>query len=421
MSATPVATLERVGFWLVTASLGVVQFKLGPAQILFGLAAICWLVLALEDRKAPAAAPGAAAVGVTPASAWPTFALPLALYAGWTLVSAAMSDEPLRGLVDSKQLWLFLMVPVVARFARGRRAVTTIDVIMALGAAGALVGVIQYAMLGYDHLNERPTGLLTHYMTFAGVLMLVTCAAAARLLFFTGQRVWPAVAMPALVAALALTLTQNAWVGTLVAVGCLVAVRQVKLLLFAPVVLGLAFLVAPAEVRDRAARGFSPETESNRDRLQMLAMGADMVRDHPVFGVGPEMVGVVYGKYLRPNPVHTYNPHLHNVPMQIAAERGLPALVLFLWFVGASFSDAWRQLRRGPFRAVAGAAVGAIIAMMTAGLFEYNFGDSEFLMLFLGLITLPFAARSGEAAPADPFVPASAPTTPRLHAGTSIE
>jgi hypothetical protein len=33
-----------------------------------------------------------------------------------------------------------------------------------------------------------------------------------------------------------------------------------------------------------------------------------------------------------------------------------------------------------------------IAAMLTAGLFEYNFGDSEFLMLFLILITLPFAA-----------------------------
>ena len=30
--------------------------------------------------------------------------------------------------------------------------------------------------------------------------------------------------------------------------------------------------------------------------------------------------------------------------------------------------------------------------MLTAGLFEYNFGDSEFLMLYLILLTLPFAA-----------------------------
>jgi len=29
--------------------------------------------------------------------------------------------------------------------------------------------------------------------------------------------------------------------------------------------------------------------------------------------------------------------------------------------------------------------------MLAAGMFEYNFGDSEFLMLFLILISLPFA------------------------------
>ena len=36
--------------------------------------------------------------------------------------------------------------------------------------------------------------------------------------------------------------------------------------------------------------------------------------------------------------------------------------------------------------------------MLTAGLFEYNFGDSEFLMLFLILVTLPFAAARPPAA-----------------------
>jgi hypothetical protein len=41
---------------------------------------------------------------------------------------------------------------------------------------------------------------------------------------------------------------------------------------------------------------------------------------------------------------------------------------------------------------LAAVALGAMAAMLTAGLFEYNFGDSEFLMLFLILLTLPFAA-----------------------------
>jgi hypothetical protein len=38
--------------------------------------------------------------------------------------------------------------------------------------------------------------------------------------------------------------------------------------------------------------------------------------------------------------------------------------------------------------------------MLAAGLFEHNFGDSEFLMLFLLLITLPFAANEPDGAEA---------------------
>ena len=33
-----------------------------------------------------------------------------------------------------------------------------------------------------------------------------------------------------------------------------------------------------------------------------------------------------------------------------------------------------------------------VAALLTAGLFEYNFGDSEVLMLFLTIVTLPAAA-----------------------------
>ena len=47
--------------------------------------------------------------------------------------------------------------------------------------------------------------------------------------------------------------------------------------------------------------------------------------------------------------------------------------------------------------------------MLAAGMFEYNFGDSEFLMLFLVLVTLPYAAerapRAGAARHAAPVSP----------------
>jgi len=42
---------------------------------------------------------------------------------------------------------------------------------------------------------------------------------------------------------------------------------------------------------------------------------------------------------------------------------------------------------------LAATALGCIVAMFAAGLAEYNFGDSEFLMLFLVFMTLPYAAK----------------------------
>jgi hypothetical protein len=39
------------------------------------------------------------------------------------------------------------------------------------------------------------------------------------------------------------------------------------------------------------------------------------------------------------------------------------------------------------------AALAGLLALFTAGFFEYNFGDSEVVTLFLYLITVPFAAQ----------------------------
>ena len=121
----------------------------------------------------------------------PGFFWPLAAYAAVTLISTTASVDPAVSLVDSKQLVLFLIVPLVYRLARGHRAHLFASVIIAVGAASALVGLFQYGFLHFDNLGRRPQGALTHYMTYSGALMLVACVAAARLLFGTRDRIWP--------------------------------------------------------------------------------------------------------------------------------------------------------------------------------------------------------------------------------------
>ena len=47
-------------------------------------------------------------------------------------------------------------------------------------------------------------------------------------------------------------------------------------------------------------------------------------------------------------------------------------------------------------KAAAAGALAAVVAVFTAGLFEYNFGDSEVLMLFLLVAAMPFGLRRVE-------------------------
>ena len=106
------------------------------------------------------------------------------------------------------------------------------------------------------------------------------------------------------------------------------------------------------------------------------------------------MVQEVYPEYRDANAVQENNPHLHNVPLHIAAERGLPALVVWVGFLGLVVGGLVKRFRTDGFHALSAAGLAAVGGMLAGGLFEYNFGDSEFLMLFLVLITLPHAAQN---------------------------
>jgi O-antigen ligase len=369
--------LTNPGFVLIAVSLGATSVSIFGAQLAFDIAALLWLVELVRRRAAFSA---------------PPFFLPLVVYGCLTLLSAFASPDVKASLIDSGQLYLFLIVPVVAHFARGNRANRVLDVTIALASIGALYGILQYAVLREDPMVDRPTGFLNNWMTYSGALMLVMCATIARLLYVQKEWTWPAIALPALAGGLALSLTRNAWLGALAAVLVLFALRSWRLLLVVPVAALILSLAAPGAVMNRIKSIGDPEDPSNRDRIAMLRMGKRMVQDHPLTGVGPEMVERVYPQYRDPLAVKDTNPHLHNVPMQIAAERGLPALAAWLWFVIVAMRDLWRQLQAGKAKALSAAGLAAMVAMLVAGQFEYNFGDSEFLMLLLGLITLPWAA-----------------------------
>ena len=375
--------LERTAFLTLLGFVATLQLSIAVAQILLTITGLLWVILYFIQRDV---------------NKLPPWFLPLALYALATLGSAAFSLNPLESFMDSKQLLLFLIVPIVCRLARGERALTVTTIIISIGAASAIVGIVQYGILEYDHLGRRPQGALTHYMTYSGLLMVVSVVATARVLFHAKDRTWSALVMPALLVALALTLTRSAWVGTCVGLSLLLVLKDFRLLAALPVLAALFFGFAPPQVTDRLYSTFDLQDPTNRDRLAMARTGVRMIQDYPLTGVGPNMVQEVYVDYRDANAVQITNPHLHNVPMQIAAERGLPALALWLWFVLSVVVSLFHKLQTTTYKSLSAGGLAALACMLAAGLFEYNFGDSEFLMMLLVIITLPYVADTSEQA-----------------------
>ena len=375
--------LEQAGVLALFAMAGAVQFSIAAAQILLAIALLCWIILLVVRRERFDA---------------PSFFWPLLAYGAATLVSAALSPDPRASLAGpGKQLVLFLLVPLVFRFVNAHRGHTLLTVVITCAAVSAVFGIVQYGILHYDNLGQRPQGTLGHWMTYSGLLMIVIGVAAARVLFGRSDRTWALLVLPALGVAVAVTFTRGAAVGACAAIAMLFAMKDFRLFAIVPILAAVFIMVAPGQISKRYASMFNMNDPTVRDRVTMLHIGERMIAAHPLTGVGPNMVQRLYVDFrgsdslVGPDGVTHINPHLHNDFLQIAAERGLPALALWLWFVVALLRDLWTRFN-GAQRALAASAVATVVALLTAGLFEYNFGDSEVLMLFLTIVTLPAAA-----------------------------
>jgi O-antigen ligase len=187
--------LERTAWLALLAFIAAIQVQISVAQIFLALAAVLWLVVVVRNGERVE----------VPKTFWP-----LAVYAAWTIVAAIVAVDRDVSLRDTKQLVLFAIVPIAYRLLPGRRSLTAVDVLITVGALEAIVGIVQYAILNYNNLGQRVQGFLTHYMTYSGVMMLVACTAAARIMFRREDRTWAALVMPALLVALTLTMSRNA-------------------------------------------------------------------------------------------------------------------------------------------------------------------------------------------------------------------
>ena len=333
----------------------------------------------------------------------PPFILPLAVFVLLSLLSVTFSVNPAQSLWNARNLLIFLVVPVVLYNVKNTtKAKLTIAATASGAIATSLWGTAQVILgTGGGESSRRLTGFLGHYMTAGGELMLIALMLIA--VFILTNRSWERFAAlsaaAVVVIAAGLTQSRNVYLGLAAGIVIVLLLWRPAVVALLPFALSLAVLVSPPIVRERIFSIADVEDNSVQSRLVLIETGLAMVADFPLFGAGLQQAEALHPRYSQSDSEEEF-PHLHNNILQIAAERGIPAAITWIWMFVALGIGHIRVARRGSenfwAHGVAAGAFACLVALFVAGMFEYNFGDSEVLMLFLLLVTLPFALEGEE-------------------------
>jgi hypothetical protein len=258
----------------------------------------------------------------------------------------------------------------------------------------------------------RAQGTLGHYVVFAEMLMQVGCLAWALLLTSgRGHLVWKlafGAAFAAITAALFMTETRAAVAGLVI--GCLTALFVLGKGARRWLAVGaLLVLMAGAAIwiqRTRGVQFVDRNDISTHFRVLMWEDGVRLVRQHPWFGVGMETVRLHFREWnIRAFIQYQVQSHFHSTYLQIAVERGIPALLAWLWFCVAYVVMLWRLIGRLSTSSNSAVGViagifGAFLAFSFTSFFHYNLGEESLAMLLFFYYGLASAVDRISVAPA---------------------
>jgi hypothetical protein len=245
----------------------------------------------------------------------------------------------------------------------------------------------------------RASGWTRHYETFSETLQVLAQLALGLALALSrrerngrGWLMWLGFAA-SLVLTLGIMLTAMRTVLVAFSIGACVITWRVarkrdRLFVYA-VILLLLGAGALAVWRTRMTGALSFQDASTSLRLQVAGVALKRLKAHPFFGHGMDAVKKHWTEWGFPG---TDVIHMHSTPLQLAFDRGLPALLFWLWII-ASF---WRQTTRAETRerdstdatrhGLLLGATGALVGLFSSSLVNYNFGDAEVALLFWWLM-----------------------------------
>ena len=243
----------------------------------------------------------------------------------------------------------------------------------------------------------RASGWTRHYETFAELIQIIAQLALGLALAHLrnhGPNKYFRIALAALVvltAGLVFTAMRTVIVAFVIG-ACVVAWRSLRGAYKVVFTFALFFVLAFGAVvvwQTRARDALSLDDPSSELRLQVARVGLSRIALHPIFGHGMDSMKRHWNEWGFPGNDML---HLHSTPLQLAFDRGVPMLLLWIWMMVLFWIEIARAERGAADRSdthvygVLLGGLGGLTGLLASSLVNYNFGDAEVAMLFWWLM-----------------------------------
>jgi hypothetical protein len=257
--------------------------------------------------------------------------------------------------------------------------------------------------------DRRATGFYNHWTTYAESLQRIGSRALGRVVALPRKRstigLVVGLAVVSICGALLLSVTRASWLSFLLSallIASLGLSRRALLVIgicLVPLILAGLFVLQ----QKRNVGFFDKKDDSIAWRQKIWREGFNLLISNPrhlAIGVGMDSIKSHWREWGLFENGKLPMGHMHSDYLQIALERGFPALLVWLILLGTYAVTLWRTRRRVANddwieKGIVLGALGGLLGFMTSGVVHYNWGDSEVVMLLYLMMGLSLVVYRG--------------------------